>query len=241
MGLMGAGGAIIAVPIFATVLQHAPKQAMLESVAVTGLVAATGAARRAWSGDVDWTRAGQFAGAGLLGTQLAAPLAVRMPEVAQVLLFAALASAAAWRLLASRESGSDRFDGSARTRSTRASLLAGLAIGALTSLLGVGGGFLLIPAFVVLEHMPMRTAVPTSLMVITANAAAGLGAHAWAGTFAQTGFEARAVAIVAGCGVVGSLAGSALASRIRPGVLRRGFAALLLVVTLLMTWKCLAE
>jgi uncharacterized membrane protein YfcA len=113
-------------------------------------------------------------------------------------------------------------------------MAAGFAIGALTSILGVGGGFLLIPALVVLEGLPMPRAVATSLVLIAANAAAGLAGHAWSGAFERSGFQTQAVLVVAVCGAIGSLAASRLGSLLPQTLLRRAFAVLLLAVTGLM-------
>jgi uncharacterized membrane protein YfcA len=112
------------------------------------------------------------------------------------------------------------------------SLAIGTGIGALTAILGVGGGFILIPALVVVERMPMRIAVGTSLTVIVINATAGLLGQWWSGGWAQVHIDVPTVAITIAGGIVGSIFGGALARRIPQAALRSTFALLLLIAGL---------
>lgn len=241
MGLLGAGGAIFTVPVFGAVLGHAPKDAFLEALAVTGAIAAASAVSAALRGSVDLRRAATFAGAGIVGSQAAAPLAVRMDPRVQVSMFALVAGFAAWRMWGSGDpspAGSSR-SGAGTGRPSWASLGLGAAIGALTSILGVGGGFLLIPAFVVRERLPMAVAVGTSLAVIAVNSAAGLVGQWWSGGFAGSGFDATSVAVTAGFGLVGSVAGARIAHRLPQRGVRRAFAVLLALVGGWMAFRAL--
>lgn len=240
LGLVGAGGAIFAVPVFATALAHSPKAASTEALVVTGAVALCSGTVAAAKGLVDWRRVLMFGGFGIVGAQLAAPLAVRMSTVVQVLLFCAMAGIAAWRIWRSASPGPAHQEGQGPGSPWRSAAI-GLGIGALTSILGVGGGFLLVPPLVVLERLPMRRAIGTSLLVISANCAAGLLGRWWSGGFADIDFHARSVAIVAGCGVVGSLVGAALQAHVPQGALRRAFAVLLAAAAGVMAFGVLSK
>jgi len=258
MGLVGAGGAIFTVPIFGIVLGHAPKAAFIEALAVTGGIALVSGLIAARRGLVDWRCVLIFGSAGIVGTQLATPIAVRMNPTVQVLLFALVAVVAAWRMwksgrdteapedvgpatdatapvalgvLTSGATGSLLVRESSRGWPVR-SLAIGTGIGALTAILGVGGGFILIPALVVMERMPMRIAVGTSLTVIVINATAGLLGQWWSGGCAQVHIDVATVAITTAGGIVGSMFGGALARRIPPSVLRSTFALLLVIAGL---------
>ena len=101
----------------------------------------------------------------------------------------------------------------------------GVVVGFLTGLFGVGGGFLLVPALVLLLGLPMTVAVGTSLLVVTLNAAAGFAAHA--GT-ADIDYDVAAAFTVAA--VAGSLLASRVATRLPAAQLRHAFAVLVLVV-----------
>jgi uncharacterized membrane protein YfcA len=230
MGLVGAGGAIFSVPVFGTLLDHGAKDAVVEALAVTGLIAAVSGLVAGARGLVDWRRVLTYGAAGIVGSQLAAPVAVRTAASVQSGLFTVVAIYAAWRMWSGANGTPDALN-EARARSAWTPVAIGLVIGMLTSLLGVGGGFLLIPALATLEGLPMTRAVATSLMVIAINSAAGVAGLWLNGGLDGGGFHGRAVAIVVGCGLVGSAVGASIQRRVPQAALRRVFAVLLLLVT----------
>jgi len=101
----------------------------------------------------------------------------------------------------------------------------GLAVGFLTGLFGVGGGFLIIPALVLLLGLPMTVAVGTSLLVIAMNSASG-----FVGYLGTVNLDWTILAGFTGTAVVGALAGTALVAHVPQAALKRAFAILLLVV-----------
>lgn len=236
LGLVGAGGAILTVPIFGAVLGHPAKQAILEAVAVTGAVSAIAGTRAAIGRMVDWRQVLLFGIPGIVGAMAGAPVAAHLPAALQVALFALLAAVAGWRMWVSGAAGQDAPRSEAARRPMR-TVVAGFVLGVLTSVLGVGGGFILIPALVLLEGLPMPRAVATSLVVIAINAGASLAGAQVSGAMDQAPPMWRAVAIVAGCGVVGSELGRVLGTHLPAAVLRRGFAAVLLGVAAFMLWR----
>jgi uncharacterized membrane protein YfcA len=100
-----------------------------------------------------------------------------------------------------------------------------LGVGVLTGLVGIGGGFLVVPALVLLAHAPMRQAVGTSLLVIAMNAASG-----FVGYLGAVQVDWRFLTEFTSAAIVGTLAGTALVPRVPQAVLKRGFAAFLLVL-----------
>lgn len=238
LGLIGAGGAILSMPIFVLVLGHGTQVAILEALVVTGVIAAFSATRAALAKSVDYARAAAFAVPGFAGAWIGGPIGTALDDRVQAGLFAALAVVAAWRLL--RPQPEDPSADGARPLRGRAmvvALAAGLAIGILTSVLGVGGGFLLVPALVLVARIPIKLAVGTSLFVITVNAGVAYASNARSSPEAVEGMEWSAVAIVAGFGVAGSLAGARLSSRLPASVLRKAFAAVLALVALAIVVK----
>ena len=101
----------------------------------------------------------------------------------------------------------------------------GLAVGFLTGLFGVGGGFLIIPALVLLLGLPMTVAVGTSLLIVVVNSAAGFAAHA-----GDTPLDYRLTAVFTLAAVTGSVLASPLATRLPADRLRRWFAYLVLAI-----------
>ncbi|MFO0961600.1 MAG: sulfite exporter TauE/SafE family protein [Phycisphaerales bacterium] len=238
LGLLGAGGAIFTVPIFGALLGHAPKAAILEALTVTGMISAVAGTQAGLQREVDLRRVLLLGVPGIVGATLSAPLGKMMPSALQLALFAVVAGVAAWRMWSAAGSGNSHAvavgtGAAATTPATNAwwrIALIGLGIGVLTSLLGVGGGFLLIPALVLLERLPMRRAVGTSLVVIALNSAAGLAGAQLSGALEAADPMWRAVAIVGACGVAGSIGGRAVAERLPQRALRRAFAVLIAVV-----------
>jgi hypothetical protein len=109
---------------------------------------------------------------------------------------------------------------------------AGAMVGVLTGFLGVGGGFLLMPALVRFAKLPMGMAMGTSLAVIAFNSLAGFLSHAGEAKiqWAMTGvFVVMAVA--------GVLAGGVLAKRLPERLLKRVFGGLVLVTALVVFWS----
>ena len=105
-------------------------------------------------------------------------------------------------------------------------LVAGAAVGFLTGLLGVGGGFLIVPTLAVALAFTMRTAVGTSLAIITATSVLGLVTHLLAGRTVDAGVT---VAMSLAC-VAGALTGAAVSGRIPQRTLGHGFALLVVGV-----------
>jgi len=240
LGLIGAGGAIVSIPIFHLVLSHAMPVAKVEALAVTGLIAAFSGIRAWLGGVVDIRRFAAFAVPGLAGAWLGGPLGRLFEPFALSMLFAAVALVAAWRIVA--RGAAEPPEGAAATRRdmTIASA-AGFGVGLLTSLIGVGGGFLILPALVIVTKLPVKRATGTSLLVIATNSAVGLTANFVYGNESARAADLGAVAIVSACGIAGSVAGARIAARLPSVVIRRIFAGVLVLVALLVLARAFTE
>jgi uncharacterized protein len=116
-------------------------------------------------------------------------------------------------------------------------IVQGFGIGVLTGLVGVGGGFLIVPALVLLVHLPMHMAVGTSLATITLNSAAGFYKHAQVLPSLHQRIDWHIVFLFASVGVVGSLAGSTIAAHVPHDRLRRVFGVFLVVMAAFLLWR----
>jgi|LauGreDrversion4_2_1035121.scaffolds.fasta_scaffold413300_2 hypothetical protein len=230
LGLMGAGGAILSIPIFTLVLGHAIAVAKIEALAVTGAIALFSGARALLAHNVDARRFAAFALPGLVGAWLGGPIGKMVPALVQALLFGALALVAAWRMTASQRESADQPVPRLDLRALGIAALAGLAIGVLTSVIGVGGGFLLVPALMLVTRLPIKQAAATSLLIIAVNSVVGVASSAFYQRESFAGVDWTPVAIVTSCGIVGSVVGARFASRLPAAVLRRIFAAVLVLV-----------
>jgi uncharacterized protein len=241
LGLVGGGGGILAVPTLVYGLGLPLSAAVPASLVVIGLASAVAVAPRARR-DVNWRLAGIVGAAGVPAALLGGVVNHRLDQQILLLAFAAIMIVAGVRMLrATDESGGvcDLPDGGvAWGRCLPRAIATGLAVGFLTGLLGVGGGFLLVPAMIIALGLRTPVAVATSLVVIVVNSAAGLAPYL-IGPDAGAGFDWPLVASFALAAIVASLPAGRLARRIPAAGLRRGFAVLVLVVAAGVTTQAL--
>ena len=214
VGLLGGGGSILTVPLLAYVAGQPPEQAIAGSlfvVAVTSAVALVPHARR---GAVQWRVGAVFGVASMAGALLGGLLGARLPGALLMVLFAVMMLASAIGMIRGRKP----VDPAAPPTPLWTSLLQGLGIGVAVGTVGAGGGFMVVPALVLLAKLPMGQAVATSVMVIAMNSVAGLAGHL-TGTSLDWGW----VLPVTGAAVVGALVGAPLTHRVPQAALKKGF------------------
>lgn len=231
LGLLGGGGSILTVPIFVYVLGFPVKDAIAMSLAVVGATSAVGVWQHRRHQHVN-VRVGLLFGAiAMLGTYGGTRLATWLTGDAQLALFAAMMAAAAWFMSRPRPCGSGAGDVPPRGRAWAPMLAEGAAVGTLTGLVGVGGGFLIVPALV-LAGMPISEAVGTSLLVVTMNSAIGLY-----GYLGHVSISWLAVALVVAGTLPGITLGTAAHRLVPPTLLRRGFAAVLVAMAVFILYE----
>jgi hypothetical protein len=230
LGLIGGGGSIITVPVLVYALGVDAHQAVAMSLAVVGATSLIGAVLHSRRGAVDVRTGAVFGASGILGALGGSQLTYLVSPGALLLSFAALMLVTAVSMLLRR--GRDRGAPAAHRRSAAKAVLAGLGVGVLTGFLGVGGGFLVVPALVFFGGLAMKDAIGTSLLVIAINCAAGLVAHLQYG-----GFDPRIAGLVTLLAAAGTLLGTALSHRMSPARLKTGFAVFVIAVALFLVAK----
>ncbi|MEV7736003.1 sulfite exporter TauE/SafE family protein [Streptomyces sp. NPDC088921] len=226
LGALGGGGSMLAVPAMIYLLGFSPAAATTAGLVVVTLTSVTALVTHARGGDVRWRAGALFAMAGLVPAAIGGAVSGRLPAGVLTGAFAVVAALAAVRML--RPSASVRPDG-VPVRTSRVAR-AGAGLGAVTGVLGVGGGFLAVPALVNVVGLRMRAAVGTSLLVITVNSLAALAARAGTSVDVDWG----AVAPFAATAVLGAWDGRRLAAKVSAGALQRTFALALLAVAAFM-------
>jgi len=229
LGLLGSGGSILTVPVLHYLVGQPEKLAIGGSLLVVGLIASSAAIPYALHRQVDWRSVAWFGLPGMLGAWLGATLARWVPGPVQLALFAVVMLVAAWRMLR----------GAALQRSEReprrmAVVTGGFAVGALSGLVGVGGGFLIVPALVLLAGVPMVNAVGTSLAVIALNSCTGFAKYLGVLERQSLALDWGVLLAVAAVGIVGSFAGHRLGRRLPQATLRKVFGAFLVVMGLVI-------
>ena len=228
LGLLGGGGSILTVPIFVYVLGFDPKAAIAMSLAVVGAVSLFGAVGHWRAGNVDLRVALTFGAVAMVGTYLGARLAVYFTGAAQLALFAVVMLLAAFFMLREKKpAAAELAAGGAAAPPMPLALIAveGIAVGVLTGLVGVGGGFLIVPALVLLGKLPMKQAVGTSLAVIAMKSGAG-----FVGYLGQVEIPWAFVALFSSVAVAGILGGTYLVRFVPQAALKRAFGVFLVVM-----------
>jgi uncharacterized membrane protein YfcA len=225
LGLLGGGGSILTVPIFVYVLGFGAKEAIAMSLAVVGATSLFGAVGHWKAGNVDLRIATIFGVVAMAGTYLGARLAVLFSGAAQLALFAVVMLLAAFFMFRDRRPAVGATPDAAARMPLALIVVEGLAVGVLTGLVGVGGGFLVVPALVILGRLPMKQAVGTSLLVIALKSFAG-----FAGYLGQVEVQWSFMAGFTTIAIVGILAGTYLVRFVPQHALKRAFAVFLVVM-----------
>jgi uncharacterized membrane protein YfcA len=244
LGALGGGGSILAVPVLVYGLGQSAAQATTGSLLVVGVTALVGAITAYRSGHVLLTRGIAFGSVAIAGAAVGAMASALVPEPVLLAAFAALlvvvAGAMSARQVRSRRGQSAAhlesrvgdpiiaFRPSFACHCPRALKVLGTAtvVGLLTGFLGVGGGFLVVPALVMALGLPMSYAAGTSLVVITITSASALAIRAGTGAHPSWGV----VALLTAVAVAGGWAGARLTARTDTRKLQAAFTVLLLLV-----------
>ncbi len=172
LGLLGGGGSIIAVPIMIYMLGMQPKAAIGTSLVIVGLASLLAAWSHFRNHSVLISTALIFAVSGAVGSIAGARFAQHISDMVQLILFAVAMALVALLMLRKRQPQSETVD-DVKSNSLPIMLSAGLGAGLLTGLLGVGGGFIIVPALTMVLRVPIKKAIGTSLLVVGTNSLVG--------------------------------------------------------------------
>ncbi|MGI5271162.1 sulfite exporter TauE/SafE family protein [Nonomuraea sp. CA-218870] len=216
LGLFGGGGSILTVPVLTYLAGVPAKQAIAISLFVVAVTSAVSAVGHARAGRIRWRTGLVFGAAGMAGAYGGGLIGPHLPEALLMGGFAAMMLATAVAMIGDRRASRPTSEpGESRVPRVIAE---GVVVGLVTGLVGAGGGFLVVPALVLLGGLPMGAAVATSLVVIAMKSLAGL-----AGYLQSTAIDWSLALPVTAAAVVGGLAGGALAGRIDADRLRKAF------------------
>lgn len=177
LGLLGGGGSIIAVPVLVYLLGFETKAAIGTSLVIVGLASMLGAWSHYRNRAVIVSTALIFGATGGLGSFAGANLAQFIPDAVQLALFAIVMALVAFLMLKQPQPSNNSADNVAKIALSIV-LISGFGAGVLTGLIGVGGGFIIVPALTILLRMPIRKAIGTSLLVIGINSMVGAISYA---------------------------------------------------------------
>ncbi len=230
LGIFGGGGSILAVPVLVLVTHLAPAGAVGTSLAMVGTTSLIASYAHHRQGVVKPRVALLFGLSGVVTAFLGAKLTGLVPGTVIMHAFTGLMLLIGIGMLF----GKDRLaaaPGKVPRGAPRlaASVVAGASVGLVTGFLGVGGGFLVVPALIAFAGLDMREAVGTSLLVIAINSAAGFIGHLGGGHLDVSLIAALTVAAIAG-----ALVGERFARRVSTSKLRRGFGLVVVGVAVVL-------
>jgi uncharacterized membrane protein YfcA len=227
-GMLGAGPSILTILLLTRVAGLDLDHAIGTSLVVVALMSLVALGPYVREGAIVWRPAVTFGVASMTAAFLAGHLASLVPERALLLVFLASMIVAAVAMLVRRPSPERAM---ARTDGRSVAVLAGsgLLVGSLTGLIGLGGGFAVVPLLVLFARTPIRSAIGASLLVIAINTLAGLAGH-----LPHPPVDWRIAAYLGGTESIGSVLGCRLSRHLSSEVLRGAFASLMLVAAVVM-------
>jgi uncharacterized protein len=233
LGLLGSGGSILTVPVLVYLAGEPEKLAIAESLLIVGVIATVGAGLAARRRQVVWRAVAAVGVPGMAGAWLGAWGSRMVDARLQLAALAVLMLVSAGLMLRRQE---DRSPAASPTAAAPWLAVQGLALGAVTGFVGVGGGFLIVPVLVLASGLSIGGAVGTSLAIIALNAYTSFLGHLPG--LAPLGLRVSwsLVAIFVGCGVAGVWVGQAIGHRLPQHHLRRAFALFLLGLGGWMIW-----
>ncbi|MCK5353536.1 MAG: sulfite exporter TauE/SafE family protein, partial [Methyloprofundus sp.] len=186
LGLLGGGGSILTVPVLVYLLDIPAKSAIITSLIVVGSTSGIATLYHAAKKHVCWKAGGIFGSAGMFGAFLGGRLTVYVPDALLLILLGLVMLVASFSMILGKKSPDTDKDADGIESTSFcpvelpiiAILLDGFFLGIITGLVGVGGGFLLVPALTHLASLPVHAAIGTSLFIISLQSVAALMGHA---------------------------------------------------------------
>lgn len=239
LGLLGSGGSILTVPVLVYLLGHADKVAIAESLAIVAGIALVAMIPYARAHQVDWRSVVYFGLPGMAGSYLGAWLAMFVSGPAQLILFALIMLVAAWMMLRKKfvEPEARLADPQAHRHPIWQIALEGLGVGILTGLVGVGGGFLIVPALVLLGGLSIRLAVGTSLAVIFLKSVTGFWKYLSVLKGLDLSVDWLTILLFLVVGIVGAMGGKFISGWVNQKHLQQAFGVFLVIMSLFVLGK----
>lgn len=230
LGLFGSGGSILTVPVLLYLLGQEPQVAIASSLLIVAGVSFFGSAQNLTKKLISWRHVLWFGLPGIAGTWLGALAGLYVDSRWQLLVFALLMAVAAvmmWRVRLPTLSVPQQLK-------VWPVMAEGLGVGVITGFVGVGGGFLIVPALVLLAGLSLPVAVATSLIIIAMKSLVGFIQYYVPMQAEGYVFDLVSIALMIGAGVVGSFAGGWLGRRLPRTLMQKGFALFLIIMAVVV-------
>ena len=228
LGALGSGGSILTVPLLTYLGGLEAKSAIATSLLVVGAVSIVAMIPHARAGRILWGTAFRFAGAAMVGGYLGGRAAAWFEGKTLLVLFAGMMLLTATMMIR----GNQNADLNPKQASGMLIVVEGLVVGAVTGLVGAGGGFLVVPALVLLGGVDVHRAIGTSLVVVALKSFA-----AFAGHVGHVEVPLGLAAIVTAAAAVGAIVGSQVSAAVPPAKLKQGFGVFVLLAGVFILYR----
>jgi len=237
LGLLGSGGSILTVPVLVYLIGQDEKVAIAGSLFIVGSVALAGSMQYLKAKLIDWRNVVIFGVPGMAGTYLGALSAAYVSGIVQLSLFAVVMLLASFMMLRPIQ-----LDEAGHTpRASWKIAIDGLLVGVITGLVGVGGGFLIVPALALLGGLSMHKAVATSLVIIALKSYSGFFKYLDVLDKQNLQLDWQMLMVVTALGITGSFAGAKIAHRVPQHKLKQWFGVFLIVMGIYILYRSLPE
>lgn len=233
LGLFGSGGSILTVPVLLYLLHMPPQMAIASSLLIVAGISLFGSVRNGLQRLISWRHVLWFGIPGMIGTYGGAWLGTLVDSRWQLLVFSLLMLVAAvmmWRSKTAEHSDNAQFK-------PAKIIVDGLIVGIITGFVGVGGGFLIVPALVLLGGLSMSVGVATSLVIIAMKSFVGFGKYYWVMSEQGAQFDWSTIGLMIVAGIAGSYVGGALGKRLPKQQLQKAFAVFLVVMAAVVIYQ----
>lgn len=224
LSIFGSGGSILTIPVLLYLVGMQPELAIASSLLIVGIISLFNGSLLIRHRQVSWPHVLLFGFPGMAGTYLGAWLAIQVDSRVQLAVFTVLMLLSAILMWRSKPKPTQRPVQHLKL------MLDGIVVGVVTGFVGVGGGFLIVPALVLMGGLPLSIAVGSSLLIISINAASGFYKYYSVMAAAGVQFDWQIIAIMAGGGIVGGLAGRYINQFINKDKLQKAFAIFLVMM-----------
>lgn len=229
LGLLGGGGSILTVPVLVYILNIPAKEAVALSLAIVGFTSLIGSMGHLKAGNIDKKIALIFAPTAMIGTYLGTYIASFLTGQFQLLLFSIVMIAASYFMFKDKK---ELPEGHIHKTNIPLVIIVSVFVGILTGIVGVGGGFMIVPALVILADTPMKKAVGTSLVIISLNSLSG-----FIGYINKLTIDWQFLGIFTSLTAIGILVGSYAVKYISQRKLKKIFAIFLIIMGILILYK----
>jgi uncharacterized membrane protein YfcA len=232
LGLLGSGGSILTVPVLVYLVDQPEKIAIAGSLVIVGSIALLGAIPYLKQRLIDWKIVMLFGIPGMIGTYAGAWIAtIYLSGIQQLAIFALVMLLASYFML--KPNKNLKADTNQQQRHLIKIILDGLSVGVITGIVGVGGGFLIVPALVLLGGLTMRVAIASSLVIIALKSFAGFIKY-WDAISKDPSLHLdwEVIGLMIVIGGLGSVLGNSLANKIPQDKLKKLFGIFLIIMAI---------